>query len=65
MAARLQKDAAGDLPRAIDLAWRLVLSRTPSNAEKESAIAYIQNDAARLKQLSWLLFNLDEFIYVR
>ena len=30
-----------------------------------SALAYLDDDPARLKGLAWLLFNLDEFIYVR
>ena len=29
------------------------------------ATAYLENEPARLKQFAWLLFNLDEFIYVR
>ncbi len=65
VADRLQKDAPGDLPSAVDLAYRLMLSRPPSVDEKGRALAYLENDPARLKQLSWLLFNLDEFIYVR
>jgi hypothetical protein len=65
LAARLQKETNGDLPSAVDLAYKLALSRPPSNAEKVRALQYLENDAARLKQLSWLLFNLDEFIYVR
>ena len=65
LAARLQKEANGDLPSAVDLAYRISLSRPPSTAEKNNALAYVGNDATRLKQLSWLLFNLDEFIYVR
>ena len=65
MATRLRKETKGDLPSAVDLAYRLALSRLPSTAEKDSSLTYLQNDAARLKQLAWLLFNLDEFIYVR
>ncbi len=65
VAARLEKETRGDLPAAVDLAYRLTLARFPSTAEKDSALTYLENDAARLKQLSWLLFNLDEFIYVR
>jgi Protein of unknown function (DUF1553)/Protein of unknown function (DUF1549) len=65
LAVRLQKETKGDLPSAVDLAYRLVLSRPPSVAEKKNALVYLENDAARLNQLSWLLFNLDEFIYVR
>jgi hypothetical protein len=29
------------------------------------ALTYIEKDPARMKELTWLLFNLDEFIYVR
>jgi len=65
LADRLQKEAKGDLPSAVNLAYRLTLSRPPSATEKDRALAYLENDPARLKQLSWLLFNLDEFIYVR
>ena len=65
LAAGLQKEASGDLPSAVDLAYRISLSRPPSAAERNNALAYVGNDAMRLKQLSWLLFNLDEFVYVR
>jgi hypothetical protein len=53
------------LPAAIDLAYRLTLSRPPSTGEKQEALSYLENDVARLKQFSWLLFNLDEFVYVQ
>ena len=33
--------------------------------EGAGALAYLENDPARLKGFAWLLFNLDEFIYVR
>ena len=39
--------------------------RSPSGAEKDEAMTYLQNDPARLKGLAWLLFNLDEFVFVR
>ncbi len=65
LADRLKKETKGDLPSAVDLAYRLALARPPSASEKTSALAYLENDAARLNRLSWLLFNLDELIYVR
>lgn len=65
MAERLQKESAGDWSAAVDLGFRATLSRPPTAAEKDSALSYIQSDAARLKGFAWLLFNLDEFIYVR
>ena len=43
----------------------LTLDRPPSPAEKDRALTYIENDPARLKGFAWLLYNLDEFIYVR
>ena len=65
LAARLQKEANGDLNIAIELAYRLTVARPPSRAERASALAYLEHDAGRFKNLSWLLFNLDEFIYAR
>jgi hypothetical protein len=65
LAARLQKESGGDLPNAVDLGYRLTLDRPPSPAEKDRALTYIENDPARLKGFAWLLYNLDEFIYVR
>jgi Protein of unknown function (DUF1553)/Protein of unknown function (DUF1549) len=63
-ASRLQKET-GDLPSAVDLAYQLVLARRPSLEETNNAIRYLENDPARLKNLAWLLFNLDEFVYVK
>jgi hypothetical protein len=65
LATRLQAETKGDLRAAVELAYRLTVARPPAPAEKEFAMTYLQDDSARLKQLSWLIFNLDEFIYVR
>ena len=43
----------------------MAVARPPSAAERDVALAYLQGDPGRLKGLAWLLFNLDEFIYVR
>jgi hypothetical protein len=64
-ADRLKKDTSGNLEKAVDLAYRIVLSRPPSATEKKASLEYLENDATRLKSFAWLLFNLDEFIYVR
>ena len=64
-AERLQKDANGDLAEAVDLGYRMALSRHPSPREKDEAMTYLHNDPARLKGLAWLLFNLDEFVFIR
>jgi hypothetical protein len=62
---RLQKEAGTDLTAAVDLGYRIALGRSPSGVEKDEAMTYLQNDPARLKGLAWLLFNLDEFVFVR
>ena len=61
---QIQKEFKGDLKVAIDLAYRRVLARPPSVSEQERALKYLDNDRARFKGLAWLLFNLDEFLYV-
>jgi hypothetical protein len=65
LAARLRNESGGDLNRAVDLGYRLVLSRPPSANEKDHALTYVANDENRLKGFAWLLFNLDEFVYVQ
>jgi hypothetical protein len=64
-AERLKKESGGDLSSAVELGYRIALSRPPSPNEKDEALTYTGTDMERLKQLAWLLFNLDEFIYVQ
>jgi hypothetical protein len=64
-ADRLRKETDGNLPRAIDLGYRIVLARPPSPNEKDAALSYVDGDASQLKGFTWLLFNLDEFSYAR
>jgi hypothetical protein len=64
-ADRISRESGGDLTAAVDLAYRTALARPPSSREREKALAYLESDPTRLKNLAWLLFNLDEFIYVR
>ncbi|HEX3880618.1 MAG TPA: DUF1553 domain-containing protein, partial [Bryobacteraceae bacterium] len=65
LATAALKDSAGDLHAAVTDEYRRTLGRKPSSAEMDYALTYIENDPTRLKELAWLLFNLDEFIYVR
>ena len=65
LAERLQKESGGDLAAEVDLGYRIVVSRPPSPAEKDEALTYLHNDPERLKGFAWLLFNLDEFTFVR
>lgn len=65
LAARVLKDSNGDLKSAVNLAYRITLSRPPGPSEEDLALTYLRNDPERLKNLAWLLFNLDEFLFVR
>jgi hypothetical protein len=65
LAERLKKDSAGDLRSAVSLGYRLTIGRPPSSSETDRALTYLENDPARLKGFAWLLFNMDEFLYVR
>ena len=65
LAERLQKESGGDLKSAVDLGYRLAFARPPSGTEKDRALSYLENDPARLKGFAWLLYNMDEFIYIR
>jgi hypothetical protein len=64
LAARLRSEASDDLPRAVDLAYRRVLSRPPTAKERAQALDFVGKDSDRLARFAWLLFNLDEFIHV-
>jgi hypothetical protein len=65
LAAVVLKETSGDLQAAATAAYRRTLGRKPSASELDYALTYIGNDPARMKELAWLLFNLDEFIYVK
>jgi hypothetical protein len=64
-AERVAKEANGDFDQGVEVAYRMALGRLPSSSEKERALAYLGKDSNGLKKLTWLLFNLDEFLYVR
>ena len=64
-AERLKKESGGDLGKAVDLGYRIALGRPPSSGEKDNALNYLGANPNRLKDLAWLIFNLDEFIYIQ
>ena len=65
LAEPLEEASAGDFGSAVDLAYKITLSRPPSPAENAYSLTFVNNDPAKLKNFAWVLFNLDEFIYVR
>jgi hypothetical protein len=65
LANRLLKRSAGNLNEAINLAYRTTLGRKPTGVELDQALTYVNGNPARMKEFTWMLFNLDEFMYVR
>ena len=64
-ADRVLQDSGGDVRMAIHLAYRTALGRPPADSELDYALRYVDRAPGRLKEVAWLIFNLDEFIYVR
>ena len=69
MARSLRAECGGDAGafdagRAVELAFRRVLSRPPTAAERAVARAQVEDDRGGLEGMAWMLFNLDEFLYV-
>lgn len=63
LAARLASEP--DLPASARRAFRETIGRPPTPAELDRALSFLANNPARLKDLAWLLFNLDEFLFVK
>jgi hypothetical protein len=58
------RQAAGDAaPKQIDLAYRIALTRPPSRAELSVALDFMKSHS--LTDLTHVLFNLNEFVYIR
>jgi hypothetical protein len=62
-ADRVRADAGDDRERQIDLAYRLALARAPTEAELRVAFAALQTQS--LVDVTHVLFNLNEFVYMR
>ena len=62
-AERLEQAAPGDLDRQIDLAYRIALTRPPSDDEIEVARALATEQS--LVDFTHVMMNLNEFLYLR
>jgi mono/diheme cytochrome c family protein len=63
LADRALKEAANDLPRAIQTAYRLSLGRAATDDESKRALAVARERS--LTNVCWALLNSTEFVYVR
>jgi hypothetical protein len=62
-ADRVEEAAHGDKPAEVELAYNLALSRPPEPQEKQLALEFLKD--RKLVDLTDVLFNLNEFLYVR
>jgi hypothetical protein len=65
LASLVLAESSGDVRAAVVDAYQRTVARRPTGKELDFALTYIKDDPSRMKELAWLLFNLDEFIYVR
>ena len=62
-ADRVRKEAGDDPQQQIDLAYRIALTRAPTETEMRVAVESTKTHA--LVDLTHVLFNLNEFVYTR
>ena len=62
-ADRLEQAAPGDVDRQIDLAYRIALTRPPAPEEAEVARGLVSSQS--LVDLTHVMLNLNEFLYLR
>jgi hypothetical protein len=63
LADRAMEESGGDVPKAIRVAYRYAVGRTPTNDELKRAAQATQERG--LASLCWALLNSTEFVYVR
>ena len=63
LAERVQREAGAEPMKQIDLAYRIALTRPPSATEL--ALAAEATKRGSLADLAHVLFNLNEFVYIR
>ena len=63
--ARLNRESLSDPSKAVELGYRTLLGRLPNAGESSAALEYFRGDPARARGFAWILFNLDEFLYIR
>jgi uncharacterized protein DUF1553 len=62
-ADRVRKEAGDDPGKQIDLAYRIALTRPPTRTEMDVALESVRGHS--LVDLTHVLLNLNEFVYIR
>jgi len=71
LAERIRREAGEDAAAQIERAYEIALARKPADEERRLALEFLQARAkepgagAALAGLAHVLFNLNEFIYIR
>jgi hypothetical protein len=63
LADRIIQEAPNDLARQIDLGYQYALARPPTDLERSLALATVKSGT--LMDLTHVLFNMNEFLYMR
>jgi hypothetical protein len=63
LAVRLRAEAGSDTASQVDRAYRLALSRPPSEFERAKSVVFIESGPRGLDDFCQALFNLNEFVY--
>ena len=61
-AGRLSREADSSPEGLVNWAWKIALGRTPAEAERQTAVAFLRRNS--LPDLCLMVFNMNEFIYV-
>ena len=62
-AGRVEEAAGGDPAKQVELAYLLALNRPPDDGEREMALEFLAG--RKLVDLAHVMFNLNEFLYLR
>ncbi len=60
----LRRTSIGDVNSIVNLGFKTALGRPPSESERAKSLNYLEGDPNRSKGFTWMLLNLDEFLYV-
>jgi hypothetical protein len=63
LAVRITAEAPNNLARQIELGYQYALSRPPNDLERSLALATVK--AGTLADFTHVLFNMNEFLYMR
>jgi hypothetical protein len=62
-ASRLVREAGTDRRRLVELAFRLVTGRNPTEKERQLALRFLESQS--LNEFALAMFNLNDLLYVK